>query len=269
MRLQRTLLLMMFWLCAAVQAQTSGQISEQVVDIPTRDGVTQRFIYLRPPQPVATVILFTGGQGGLQIFPNGSMGRGEGNFLVRSRRLFADSGLAVAVVDAPSDHQTPPFLGGFRQQPEHVRDIQAVMVWLRAQAAIPLWLVGTSRGTQSAAFLASRLPVDKGGPDGLVLTSTILRDNSGRAVPQMALQNIRIPVLVVHHEQDGCKLCPFGEVPAMLNQLSAAPRKEVISFSGGLNQGDPCEAKAYHGYNGIEPAVVKSIADWIKAVPTS
>lgn len=265
MRLQRILLLMTFWLCAAVQAQ----IREQVVDIPTRDGVTQRFIYLTPPQPVATVILFAGGQGGLQIFPNGSMGRGEGNFLVRARRLFADSGLAVAVVDAPSDHQTPPFLGGFRQTPEHVRDIQAVMAWLRMQAAIPLWLVGTSRGTQSAAFIATRLSVDKGGPDGLVLTSTILRDNSGRAVPQMELQDIRIPVLVVHHEQDGCKLCPFGEVPALLNQLSAAPRKEVISFSGGLNQGDPCEAKAYHGYNGIEPAVVKSIADWIKAVPGS
>lgn len=261
MRLLRMVLLMAFWLCAVVQAQ----VREQVVDIPTRDGVTQRFIYLTPPQPVATVILFAGGQGGLQIFPNGSMGRGEGNFLVRSRRLFADSGLAVAVVDAPSDHQVPPFLGGFRQKPEHVRDIQAVMVWLRAQAAIPLWLVGTSRGTQSAAFIATQLPTDKGGPDGLVLTSTILRDNSGRAVPEMALQDIHIPVLVVHHEQDGCKLCPFGEVPAMLRKLSAAPRKEVISFTGGVNQGDPCEAKAYHGYNGIEPAVVNSIADWIKA----
>jgi len=51
-----------------------AQIREQVVDIPTRDGVTQRFIYLTPPQPVATVILFAGGQGGLQIFPMAAWG---------------------------------------------------------------------------------------------------------------------------------------------------------------------------------------------------
>lgn len=261
MALQRIILWMTFCFCTTVQAQ----VREQVVDIPTRDGVSQRFIYLTPPQPVATVILFTGGQGGLQIFPNGSIGRGEGNFLVRTRRQFADSGLAVAVVDAPSDRLTPPFLGGFRQKPEHVRDIQAVMVWLRAQAAVPLWLVGTSRGTQSAAFIATQLPRDKGGPDGLVLTSTILLDNSGRPVPEMELQNIAIPVLVVHHEQDACKLCPFDQVPALMSKLSAAPRKEVISFTGGRSQGDPCEAKAYHGYNGIEPAVVIRIADWVKA----
>lgn len=251
---------------ASAQANPALQFTRQVIDVPTRPGVMQRFVYLLPQHPIATLILFAGGQGGLRISAEGEFGGGSGNFLVRSRQLFVERGFAVAVVDAPSDRQTSPFLGGFRQTPQHVEDIRAVMAWLRQQAAIPVWLVGTSRGTQSAAFIAAQLERANGGPDGLVLTSTILRENKGgRAVPEMPLERLRIPVLVVHHEQDGCKLCAFSDVPRLMDALSAVSQKELISVRGGANQGDPCEAKAYHGYNGIEQDVVTRIADWVTA----
>jgi hypothetical protein len=32
---------------------------------------------------------------------------------------------------------------------------------------------------------------------------------------------------------------------------------------GGVSEGDPCEAFAYHGYNGIEREVVAKIAAWL------
>jgi len=242
-----------------------AQISQKVVDIPTRAGVTQRFLYLAPQSPGAAVILFAGGHGGLQIFQNGSFKWGEGNFLVRTRQLFAEHGLSVAVVDAPSDRQSAPFLNGFRQTPEHVADIKAVIAWLRQQSNVPVWLVGTSRGTQSAAFVATQLGAGNGGPDGLVLTSTILSDRASRPVPAMALQNLAIPVLVVHHEQDGCKLCAYGEIPALMQKLGPAPRKELVTIKGGNDRGDPCEAFAYHGFNGQEPDAVARIAEWILA----
>ncbi|MCV4939204.1 hypothetical protein OFC17_30950, partial [Escherichia coli] len=91
--------------------------------------------------------------------------------VVRTRRPFADRGLRVAVLDAPSDRQTAPFLAGFRQTPDHVADIRAALAWLRSQGPGPVWLVATSRGTQSAAHAAIEL-AEAGGPDGLVLTST-------------------------------------------------------------------------------------------------
>ena len=186
-------------------AHAHGQITQTVVDVPTRPSVSQRIVVLSPADPKATVILFAGGHGGLQIFPSGSFKWGEGNFLVRTRQLFADQGLLVAIVDAPSDRQRPPYLSGFRQRPEHAADIKAVIAWLREQAKVPVWLVGTSRGTQSAAYIATELTGAEG-PDGLVLTSTILADDKGRPVPAMPLGKLRIPVLVVHHEQDGCNL---------------------------------------------------------------
>ena len=198
------------------------------------------------------------------VLPNGSLSWGAGNFLVRTRQLFADQGLVVALVDAPSDRQSPPYLGGFRQTPEHVADIKAVITWLRGSAKIPVWLVGTSRGTQSAAYVATEL-TGPDGPDGVVLSSTILTETKGRPVPAMPLGKIRVPVLVVHHEQDGCSLCAFSEVPALVAKLANATRSQLLSFKGGQNKGDPCEAFAYHGFNGLEPEVVRQTAAWVLA----
>lgn len=249
------------WACAT---HTLGQTAQNVVDIPTRAGVSQRMVVLSPQDPKAAVILLAGGHGGLQIFPNGSFKWGEGNFLVRTRQLFADQGFLVAVVDAPSDRQSPPYLSGFRQRPEHVADIKAVIAWVREQAKVPVWLVGTSRGTQSAAYIATELN-GPDGPDGLVLSSTVLTDDTGRPVPAMALGNLRIPVLVVHHEQDGCRHCSYSDIPSLMEVLNPVPKKQLLSFKGGENRGDPCQAFAHHGFNGIEREVIAQTATWMLA----
>jgi dienelactone hydrolase len=166
------------------------------------------------------------------------------------------------VLDAPSDKQSPPFLQGQRQRAEHVADVKAVIAWLRQAAPVPVWLVGTSRGTQSVAFVATELTGPEG-PDGIVLTSTIVKDAQGRPVTAMPLGKIAVPVLVVHHELDGCALCPFADVPTLMSKLTNTPRSQLISVKGGESKGDPCEAFAYHGFNGLERDVVQQIAAWI------
>jgi dienelactone hydrolase len=260
--MKRFILLVVFGslICASqLWAQT-----QRVVDIPTRHKVTQRIILLEPDTPKAAAVLFAGGHGGLQVSLDGDIKWGKGNFLVRSRQLFASSGVLVAVVDAPSDRQNPPYLDRFRQTPEHVADIRAVVDWLKKRTNIPVWLVGTSRGAESAAFIATQLTPADDGPDGIVLTATMLTETRGnRPVPEMPLDRVRIPVLVVHHKQDGCEYCRPADLPRLMNKLTATPQKELITFDGGKNVGDPCEAMAYHGFNGIEREVVRKIADWI------
>ena len=245
------------WLSVA-----QGQIAEKVIDIPTREGITERSLVLSPRAPKAAAILFAGGHGGLQIRPNGSMLWGEGNFLVRARQMFADKGIFTVVIDAPSDHLSLPYLSGFRMKPEHAADVRAIIAWIREQANVPVWLIGTSRGTQSAAYAALQLQQD-GGPDGLVLTSTVLTDKKTRPVTAMPIGKLQIPVLVVHHEQDGCEHCAFSEIPALMEKLQHTPKSQLISVTGGKSEGDPCDAFAYHGYNGIEQNVVTQIADWM------
>jgi dienelactone hydrolase len=247
--------------CAFVAA---ARADDKVVDIPTRAGVTQRFLLIPSAEPKAALILFAGGHGGLQLTEAGSPRWGNNNFLVRSARLFASQGFTVAVIDAPSDRQSPPYLSGFRQTPEHVADVKAVIAWLKEQTQLPVWLVGTSRGTQSVGAAATAL-IGGGGPDGIVLTSTILNDPRSRSVPDMRLETLNVPVLVAHHEQDGCRVCLFRDMPRLMEKLAATPRKELITFRGGENQGDPCEALSYHGYNGLEKDVVTRIGSWISS----
>ena len=47
------------------------------------------------------------------------------------------------------------------------------------------------------------------------------------------------------------------------DKLTAVPRKELLTFEGGKTKGDPCQAMAYHGFNGIEQEVVTRVAEWI------
>ena len=209
-------------------------------------------------------MLFTGGHGGLHLKADGTITELQGNFLLRSREAFAAQGFAVAVIDAPSDRQSPPYLGGFRQTAEHVNDVKSVIAWLRRELKLPVWLIGTSRGTQSVAYIATQVAPADGGPDGIVLTATILDDRRTRAVPEMALERIKVPVLVVHHLQDGCRVCLFSDMPRLTAKLKSIPRTELITFDGGINIGNPCEARAYHGFNGIEADVIARIAAWIR-----
>ena len=48
-----------------------------VVDIPARSGGTQRFLYTRPDQPIATLVHVPGGTGVLAIRDDGTVPGGE------------------------------------------------------------------------------------------------------------------------------------------------------------------------------------------------
>jgi hypothetical protein len=120
-------------------------------------------------------------------------------------------------------------------------------------------------GTVSAASATARL-AGAGGPDGLVLTSTVTRQGRERpeSVGDVRLKDIRVPTLVVHHRDDGCRSTPYADTPALMRDLGSAPRRELLTFSGGdPPQSGPCDARAAHGYLGLDTEVVAAIAKWI------
>jgi pimeloyl-ACP methyl ester carboxylesterase len=247
-----------FLLLGAAEARPA--YAEDRVSLPTRSGVTQSFYLTKPDgPPVASLILFPGGDGKLRGY--GPAQPKRGNFLVRSRNLFVARGFIVAVIDAPSDQASG--MGDFRVGADHRRDIAAVIAYLRQAAPVPVWLVGTSRGTESAANGAS---LESGGPDGLVLTSSVTRVSKRErsTVYDNDLDAIKVPTLLVHNRDDACPVCPFSDIPDLLNAFKRAPRKELIVFEGGdVTLSEPCEALSRHGYIGIEDKVVAAIADWI------
>lgn len=235
--------------------------AEQVITIDTRPGVTQSFIFLEAAgKATANLVLFMGGNGKIVLWrdPN----RRNNNFLVRSRQLFAAQGYNVAVVDSPSDRHSDGLVG-FRGTDEHRADIAAVIRWLTDRAKLPVWLVGTSRGSISAAYLGASLPVD-----GVVLTSSVTvpaNRNPANAL-DVPLQKIRVPVLIVANSDDSCFASPPQGANTLKAALTGSPKVDIMLFDGGdPPRSAPCQALSRHGYLGIERKVVDAIGGWIRA----
>jgi dienelactone hydrolase len=246
---------------------TSSLHAEELVTLKTRTGVEQRFILIKPEKPVASVILFAGGKGALDLsslLGSPTINWGKNNFLVRTRDLFAKNDFIVAVVDAPSDKQTKKgMLGGFRDSQEHVEDIDQVIDYLRKQADIPVWLIGTSRGTESATSIAINSNKQ---PYGLVLTSSMsVSNDKGTPVNDMDLEKIQVPTLIVANTDDGCNKTPPEGAQEIAGKLISSKKIEVKMYSGGDKPiSKPCNAMSYHGFLGLENSVVDFISTFIK-----
>jgi pimeloyl-ACP methyl ester carboxylesterase len=245
----------------------SAHAGTTLVSIPTPRGSIQAFILIKPDNPTASVVLFAGGNGALGLESASSMKSLANNFLVRSRDKFAAHKFLVAVVDAPSDQQQG-MSPGFRMSRGHAGDIGAVEAYLKMQANVPVWLIGTSMGTLSAAAGA----IAATGIDGLVLTSTVthskpewgIAKSFPDAVASMALPEITVPTLIVSHRNDTCEASPAADAPKLSQRLTKASKVEVALLDGGSPpQSEPCEGKAPHGYFGIEAQAVDRIAKFV------
>lgn len=258
-----------FALFVAASTGLAGAASSTLVSVQTERGARQSFILIKPDKPVASVILFAGGHGALGLQSASAMRWGALNFLVRNRDRFAGHDLMVAVIDAPSDQQRG-MNAIFRMGSAHAGDIGAVAAYLKKQANVPVWLVGTSMGTFSAAGGA----IAAKDVDGLVLTSTITRSKSDwkiagshpDGVASMALQRVSVPALIVSHRKDGCDITPATDAPKLTTRLAKAKHVDVVLLDGGdPPQSDPCEAKSQHGFFGIDDEAVGKIAGFVKA----
>jgi hypothetical protein len=194
--------------------------------------------------PAGSIILLAGGDGWLGIGPNGAISQLKGNQLVRTRQAYAGRGFAVLVPDASVN-------------------VPAAVKYMAAIAR-PVTVVGTSRGTQRAAEgIAAGAQ-----PDALVLTAGFLSPQSGERVNRHVIRlvggspSILPRTLVIHHRQDGCRYTLPAGVKPFLDWSKG--KATVIWFDGGVNAGNPCQARAYHGFNGLDDKVVDAVASFAR-----
>jgi hypothetical protein len=90
-----------------------------------------------------------------------------------------------------------------------------------------------------------------------VLTSGFLTKESG-SVPNVSsilgVPETLPPTLVIQHRNDACKFTqPAGVDPFI---AWSAGHARAVWLSGGVSLGNPCQALAYHGFNGLDDEVV-------------
>ena len=196
-------------------------------------------ILIRHPQAKGSIILLTGGDGRLEVGPNGQFRTGADNVLIRNRDGFAARGYNVLLVDKGTNLVTAvDTMAGLKR---------------------PVTVVATSAGTpRTAEGLAKGAK-----PDRLVLTSGFLSKESGPSPSVMAIlgsPRLLPPTLVVHHRQDGCRFTkPAGVAPF---QAWAGERVTVTWLEGGRQTGNPCRSRAHHGFNGQDAELVSLITSF-------
>jgi pimeloyl-ACP methyl ester carboxylesterase len=248
----------LLWLPLAAFAAPSAEL----VTLPVRDNVTETYLLVADhATPVdQIVLLFSGGSGQVKLRPISTTPAyaERGNFLVRTRYLWASDGFAAAVVDVPSDRQGSGLDDQFRLSQTHADDIAKLIADLhRRFPDAKLTLVGTSRGTVSAASVAGRVAA---GIDKVVLTSTLFNAsrNGGAGLAGFDYGRIKVPLLFVHHADDACAVTPYS---GARQQSASYP---LISVHGGKPaESGECDPLAAHGYFGKEGETVNAIKHWI------
>jgi hypothetical protein len=260
----RRLLLPLILLATSLGAAPAPRaIQRELLKIPTRPGVIQPALLLtESTTPKAVAILFPGGAGKQSLLrrPVEVVLGPRGNFLVRSAEQLLAPELAVLILDCPSDN-AEGMNDAFRISDEHAADVRAVLAALRARfQGVKLHLVGTSRGTVSAAYVAQEL-----GPavDGVVMTSSVFRASGNNlGLSLFRFERLKTPLLLVHHAEDGCPFCPYGQA------LKLADKLPLITVRGSIEpESGPCDPLANHGFFGREAPVVQAIRNWILGMP--
>ena len=241
---------------------SSGSRAEELVSLTTRENVTQSYLLAHNKGETyrAVAILFPGGAGdiGLRQSADG-VSFSSNNFLVRSRDKFVSGGVAAAVIDGPSDYNR--MTDAFRMSRMHSTDVGAIIADLKKRFPdAKVYLVGTSRGTVSAAYAGLALGEQIG---GVVLTSSVFNaSKAGPGVSGVDYSSIKAPLLFVHHREDACNVCPYAGAQRLAGQFP------LISVIGGLPpRSGPCEALSNHGYLGKEAETVAAITNWITGKP--
>ena len=242
----------------------SGRVlaAEEIVTLKTRHDVTQSYLLTQNGEATGRLVavLFPGGAGNINLRQRSDGAfTGSNNFLVRVRQLFAAQGIATATIDGPSDMSN--MTDGFRMSDRHATDIGLVVRDLRNRfPQAKIMLIGTSRGTVSAAYTGIALGADI---DGVVLTSSVFNaSRAGGGVSGVDFARLKVPLLFVHHREDACNVCPYSGAARF------ADRYPLISVSGGLPpESGPCDPLAAHGFFGKEKETVAAISLWMSGKP--
>jgi hypothetical protein len=188
--------------------------------------------------PSYVLILFPGGSG--IVDPHMEDGKlvykAKNNFLLRARIYFVDDEFVTVSTNST----------------QNTERIQAVIDDLKKRfPMVKIYLVGTSKGTYDTMRLADYLS-DK--IAGEVHTSSL------QSISSFDAKKYANRHLVIHHRDDSCKNTPFSAAEHSHKSYG----NDFIAMEGGISVGDPCEAFAHHGYNGIEKETVDAIKKWIK-----
>jgi pimeloyl-ACP methyl ester carboxylesterase len=235
-----------------VLAFVSMANAAEVIDVPSTQGTPTRTLLVSSSSPKATVLLFIGGDGQLRLTEDGQTK--HGHTFVRSIDRWASHSINAVLIDTPFDLGNA-MRGHKRGTSEHLTRVAEVTAYYSKKTITPLWIFGHSMGSSTvAAFLSSGRP-----EIGLLKGYIVAGTHKGESVPV----SIKLPALGIHHRKEACEATPIEASEAIINSRSPDTPKAMVLLDGGEDKGHRCQARAFHGFNGIENQFVDAAATFI------
>jgi hypothetical protein len=233
----------------------------------SKSPVVQRAILLKPSTPSDTALLFYRGWSGIANIKSENDWKRNLNYLQNNTELFAQAGIALVVMDCPSDENsvasgnTP--LGcndDYRSSIKHADDVRKIMTVLKEKYGITKFFVmGHSYGTISSKWLAKNLVNEiQGSIHSAAQTVASPRMRTyGYSAESFDMASLKAPVLNIHHGGDQCIYTPYATVLAY-------SKNNLVTVKGGVPNGDVCGGGHYHSFEGREEVSSKAVIKWIK-----
>jgi hypothetical protein len=186
----------------------------------------------------------------------------SGNFLIRSRQFLVDETIASLIVDCPSD-SGDLCTSTYQTSKERQEDVDKLIteVKRRTPSISEVWLIGTSMGTISSAYMPIHNP---SGYAGAIHTASITEPyarNSYRELGGFDYKKTAVPQFFVHHAADPCFLTTYAGAKSITDKYKIP----LITVTGGSDfKGDACKAFTEHGFRGKEKDVMRNIGVIIK-----
>jgi hypothetical protein len=233
----------------------------------SKSPVVQRAILLMPSIKSDTALLFYRGWSGIANIKSENDWKRNLNYLQNNTELFSQAGIALVVMDCPSDENkvapgnTPLACNDdYRASMRHADDVKKVMSILKEKYGMSqFYVMGHSYGTISSKWLAKNLGNEiKGSIHSAAMTHANARNRIyGYSVESFDMSSLKAPVLNIHHGDDQCVHTPYSTVVAYSN-------KNLITVRGGQGTGEVCGGTHLHSMGGREEETSKALIQWIK-----
>lgn len=229
-----------------------GAAHAQVFDVPFVQGSPTRTLVIPAENAKATVLLYIGGDGQLKLSDRGFTL--HGHTFVRSKEYWKKYGINAVLVDTPTDLGSAS-RGHNRGSDDHVDRVKSVAEFYKYRLNHPVWIFGHSMGTSTVSAVVSKRPEIQQTLSGLIIAGT----HKGESIPP----SITLPLLAIHHAKEGCTATPISASEEIVKSRPKNLRTDFVLIDGGLDEGKPCMAMAYHGFNRTEDKLIEAAAKFI------
>lgn len=244
------------WLVIWNHARAEVIAVDPIAKAASEAGPTMTMLW-EAAEPKLTIVAIMGGNGVINLTRNAGVVR---NQTANMLKLLTDRGQSKSMINIVIFDSPYTLDGGLditpRYSSDHLNRIESVIRYYKDKLKTPVVIMGHSNGAVSVSEFINRSEEDRNLIAGVIL--------SGSRNDARISSEINFPVLVMHHQNDGCRGARPSTARSHFDRIKSLNknRTEFKTIQGGTERGDPC-TNGLHMYTEAYPEAAKVIEEFL------